>query len=49
MGPLTSASELLIRLLAESHIWKVNPGGEIASVTKKMLFERDFSCLLSAV
>lgn len=47
-GPLTGASELLMCLLAESHIWKVNPGRKLHLLPKHMLFERD-SCLLSAV
>lgn len=47
-GPLTGASELLMCLLAESHIWKVNPGGKLHLLPKHMLFERD-SCLLSTV
>lgn len=45
-GPLTGASELLMRLLAESHIWKTNPGGKLHLLPRHVLFERD-SCLLS--
>lgn len=46
--PLTGASELLMCFLAESHIWKVNPGGKLHLLLRHMLIEWD-SCLLSAV